>query len=187
MKGKSKQIWLEKGYGMISQKGFTNVNVESIARTINKNKSSFYHYFGDWDGYEESLLTYHLNLAEEFALKLNGCQHIIPDMVDIFLEHKTDIFFHKQLRINRDRPHFKKCFESVFNIFEKAILEKWKSFLMLENHSFLAAKILALLSENFLLKITYENYTQEWMYNYLLEVVQLVDDINSRSRGDIYN
>ncbi len=183
MKGKNKQIWLEKGYQMISENGFTKVNVESIARAVNKNKSSFYYYFGDWEGFEDSLLEYHLSLAEEFALEIRNCQSIIPGMVDIFLDYKTDIFFHKQLRINRDKPQFKKCFESVFNIFENAILETWKSFLMLEDQSFLAAKILALLSENFLLKITYENYTYQWMYNYLLDVAQLLEEINSKSRN----
>ena len=104
MKGKNRQIWLEKGYQMISEKGFTKVNVESIARTINKNKSSFYYYFGDWEGFEESLLEYHLSLAEEFAVKINNCANIIPDMLEVFLDYKTDIFFHKQLRINRDKP-----------------------------------------------------------------------------------
>lgn len=181
MKGKNKQDWLEKGYQMISENGFTKANVESIARIVNKNKSSFYHYFGDWEGFEEALLAYHLSLAEEFALKINQCENIMPDMVNVFIDHKADIFFHKQLRINRGKPHYKKCFESVHNIFENAILEKWQFFLNLENHSFLAAKILVLLSENFLLKITYESYTYDWLYNYLLDVAKLVDDINSQS------
>lgn len=153
MKSKNRQIWLENGYQMISKTGFAKVNVEPIARTINKNKSSFYHYFGVWEGFNEYLLEYHLYEAEKFALKINNCKNIIPDMVDVFLYHKTDIFFHKQLRINRDNPHFKRCFESVYNIFENAILEKWQSFLILENQSFLAAKILSLLRENFCSKL----------------------------------
>ena len=40
---------------MVSENSFTNVNVESIARVINKNKSSFYYYFGDWAGFEDDL------------------------------------------------------------------------------------------------------------------------------------
>ena len=166
---------------MISEHGFSNVKVESIARSVGNNKSSFYHYFGDWEGYEEALLAYHLELAEGFANRINECETIIPDMVNVFLDYKKDIFFHKQLRINRTKPHFKKCFETVFTIFEDAILDKWSSFLNLQNQSFLASKILVLLSENFLLKITFENYNSEWLYNYLFEVAQLVEDININS------
>ena len=181
MKVSSRQIWLEKGYEMISEHGFIKVKVETISKAIGKNKSSFYHYFGDWEGYEEALLNYHLSLTEIFAAKLSKCEEIIPGMINIFLEHKTDIFFHKQLRINRAKPNFKKCFEAVFQIFEDTILEKWKSFIMLQDQPLLASKILVLISENFLLRITSENYTYEWMQDYLMEIANLLGDIKPKS------
>jgi AcrR family transcriptional regulator len=178
MKGKKKQEWVEKGYQMISDHGFTNVNVESIARLLNKNKSSFYYYFGNWDVFEEALLEYHLDLAKQFAEEVARCQSIIPDMVHLFIRHQTDIFFHKQLRINRTKPHFKKCFEKVFNLFEQAVHDQWVAFLNLEKQSFLAAKILILISENFLLQITHENFEYDWLENYLLQTAQLMQDMN---------
>ncbi|MDF1695350.1 MAG: TetR/AcrR family transcriptional regulator [Saprospiraceae bacterium] len=181
MKTNNKQIWLEIGYQMIAEHGFTKVNVESIGRSIGKNKSSFYHYFGDWKGYVEALLHYHLSRAEDFALKINNCETIIPGMVEIFLDYKIDIFFHKQLRINRQNPLYAQCFESVYSLFETAIVEKWKSFLMLENRTFLATKILALISENFLLKITHTSYDYDWLHTYLFDVAKLINDIHSNS------
>jgi len=182
MKGKNKTQWIEKGYEMVSTNGFSNVKVESIAREMNKNKSSFYHYFGDWEGFEVELLDHHLRLAGAFALGVNDCQNIIPDVVNLFLEHKTDIFFHKQLRINRKEPHYKKCFESVYVLFENAFLEQWIIFLNLEDHSFLASKILTLISENFLLQITIENYNYDWLKSYLLDVSKLMLDMNSQAK-----
>ena len=167
MKGKSKQEWINKGYEMISEHGFSKVNVEAIARVMNKSKSSFYHYFGDWEGFEDDLLEYHLTLAKAFAIDVSKCENIIPDMLNLFLAHKTDIFFHKQLRINREKPHYKRCFESVYSLFENAILKEWIAFLKLEDQSFLATKILTLISENFLLQITHENYNYHWLKNYL--------------------
>lgn len=181
MKGKNKIEWIEKGYQMIADDGFTHVNVEALARTLNKNKSSFYYYFGDWSGFEDALLEYHLQLSVEFAASANNCQSIIPDMINLFLEHKTDIFFHKQLRINRDKPHFKACFEKVYTMFENAILEEWVLFLNLESHSFLASKFLTLISENFLLQITHQNYTFDWLKNYLIETANLMQNMNSKS------
>jgi hypothetical protein len=102
-------------------------------------------------------------------------------MINLFLEHKTDIFFHKQLRINRDKPHFKACFEKVYTMFENAILEEWVLFLNLESHSFLASKFLTLISENFLLRITHQNYTFDWLKNYLIETANLMQNMNSKS------
>jgi AcrR family transcriptional regulator len=171
-----------KRYQLVSEKGFNNVNIETIARLMNKNKSSFYHYFGDWEGFENALLEYHLVLAKQFAIEANSLQGIMPDLVNLFIEHKTDIFFHKQLRINRAKPHFKKCFETVYKMFENAILDKWIAFLKMEEHSFLAEKFLLLLSDNFLLQITPQNYNHTWINNYIQEVAKLLIDINSRSK-----
>ena len=179
MKGKSKQEWIEKGYEMLATDGFSHVNVESIARSLQKNKSSFYYYFGDWEGFEEDLLNYHLHLAKDFAKSVEKCESVIPDIANLFIAHKTDIFFHKQLRINREKPLFKKCFETVYQLFEEAVKDTWSSFLNLEQHSYLSTKILALLSENFLLQITEDNFTYEWLSAYFLENSMLLRNMSS--------
>ena len=159
---------------MASANGFSSLSVESIGRAINKNKSSFYHYFGDWAVFEEALLEHHLHLSKQFALDANQCQNIIPDMVDLFVAHETDIFFHKQLRINRKKPQYKKCFEEVFRMYEEAILQRWTDHLQLKDQPLLASKILNLVSENFLLQITPENFNAEWMKNYLADIASLL-------------
>jgi AcrR family transcriptional regulator len=181
MAGKNKQQWIEKGYQIVSENGFTNINIEFIARVLHKNKSSFYHYFGDSIGFEEALLAHHLMLAKQFALEVKNCPQIIPGLIDIFLEHKIDIFFHKNLRIHREKSHYKKCFESAYNLFEEAVLDKWIVFLKLENYSFLSSELLRLISENFLLQITHENFTHTWLENYLLDISKLVVNLNRDS------
>ena len=183
MKVKSRQLWVEKGYQLISNIGFKGINIEMIGRNIQKSKSSFYHYFGDWEGYEEALMDHHLILARKFAIAVNNCENIIPDLVDIFIDHKEDILFHKQLRINRDKPHFRKCFVSVFGLFEDAILDQWITFLRLQDHTVLASRFLTLLSENFLLQITPENFTHEWIKKYLEDVSNLLWDINLKDKN----
>ena len=178
MKGKNKQEWIEKGYFMISEQGFKAISVESLARLMNKNKSSFYHYFGNWETYEESLLDHHYQLSKPFAEKVAKCETIIPDIANLFIEHRTDIFFHKQLRIHRTKPHFQQCFESVFKLFEDAVLDKWSAFLGMNNQSFLASRFLVLLSENFLLQITHDQYNFDWLKNYFLENAKLMQNLN---------
>ncbi|MEL7252228.1 MAG: TetR/AcrR family transcriptional regulator [Bacteroidota bacterium] len=174
MKGKKRQEWIEQGYQVAATEGFSSLSIESISRAINKNKSSFYHYFGDWDGFEDALLAYHLELSREFAREANQCQNIIPDMLDLFVAHETDIFFHKQLRINRKKPQYKQCFEEVYSMYEEAILNRWTHYLQLDDQPLLARKILNLVSENFLLQITPANFNAEWMKNYLADITHLL-------------
>ena len=168
------------GYQLVSQKGFRSINIESLSRALKKNKSSFYHYFGSLEGYEEELLNHHLCEAKRFAEKASECTNIIPDMINLFLDHQTDIFFHKQLRINRQNPKYKACFTTVFQQFENAILKHWVSFLNMEQQSLLAGKILHLISENFLLQITHKTYHYEWLESYLKDMVKLMYDIKPK-------
>ena len=181
MNGKNKQQWIDKGYQIVSENGFTTINIEFIARALHKNKSSFYHYFGDVIGFENALLEHHLMLAKQFALEVKNCSHITPGLIHVFLDHKIDILFHKNLRIHREKVHYKKCFEAAYDLFEEAVLDKWILFLKLEDHSFLSSKLLRLMSENFLLQITNENFTYPWLEHYLLDISKLVLHLNNNA------
>ncbi|MFT6210701.1 MAG: AcrR family transcriptional regulator, partial [Bacteroidia bacterium] len=51
---------------MVAYSGFGSISIESISRQVGKNKSSFYHHFGDTEVFKDELLTYHLLRAEQF-------------------------------------------------------------------------------------------------------------------------
>jgi AcrR family transcriptional regulator len=178
MKSQKKQEWIIKGYQLVAEEGFASLNVESIARSMGKNKSSFYHYFGDLELFVQELLSYHLERAAQLAEQANACANIRPCLVNLFLDYKPDHFFHKQLRINRSNPAFRQCFERVFDIYEKATLDKWANYLGLHEQPLFAKTFLHLIAENFLLKITMDNYNQEWLNNYLAELSAMLRQMN---------
>jgi len=178
MNNPKRQEWITQGYELVAIHGFKGINVEQIARSMQKNKSSFYHYMGDWELFEEALLEEHKKLAGPFAEKARACENVLPDMINLFLEHKTDIFFHKQLRIHRQKPAYKACFQQAYSLFEEAILDKWIAFLGMQQQPLLAAKILTLVSDNFLLRITQEEYSYEWMVEYMQEVAGMTQSMN---------
>ena len=179
MKENKKLEWIEEGYRLVAEHGFKSINIESIARAIGKNKSSFYHYFGDTEIYQSELLDYHLERSETFANQVSRCKNMKPDLVNIFVDHKTDLFFHKWLRINRANPEYKKCFERVFENYENAILEEWANFLGLEQQRLFAQTFLHLIAENFLLQITWETYNYDWLSKYLDEISDVLQQMNS--------
>lgn len=166
------------GYRKVSEEGVSSLTVESISRAIQKNKSSFYHYFGDLEVFESELLAYHLERTRAFAQEVGACETILPGLIKVFLAYKTDIFFHQQLRFNRENPTYKVCFEQVFRMFEEAVMDTWIQFLGLEQKKGLARTFLHFISENFLLKITQETFTEDWLKAYIEEVVTLLQRMN---------
>ena len=178
MLSSKKTEWIIAGYQLVGIKGFDAVNVEQIARSLEKNKSSFYHYFGESPIYTEALLEYHLSRGHELKLKLEQIENILPDILPLFLEFKEDLLFHKQLRINRSDEQKKRCFENVFTLFENSILKQWVAFLGFENRPMIARTFLHLISENFLLQITESNFTQEWLESYLMDIAKVIGQLS---------
>jgi len=171
-------LWIQQGYLKVAEEGFSNLNIESLARELDKSKSSFYHYFGDLEVFESGLLDFHIQQVEIFSEAIKACETIQPDVLNLFLEYKTDLFFHKQLRINRDKAEFKKCFEKAFSKVEEALLDKWTDYLGLGDQQLFATAFLRLIAENFLLQMSERNFGEKWLNNYLEEIASLLRQMN---------
>jgi AcrR family transcriptional regulator len=50
-KAKNSSAWTEVGYALFAEEGLDGIQVERLARILKLNKSGFYHYFRDLDGY----------------------------------------------------------------------------------------------------------------------------------------
>ena len=174
--------WIREGYNMVSKNGTNSINIESIARTINKNKSSFYHYFGDIKIFETELLDFHIQQVEIFSNSIKDCERIRPDVLNVFIEYKTDLLFHKQLRISRDNPEHKKCFEKAFKKVEEAFIDKWANFLGLDKQKLFAATFLHLIAENFLLQITEQGFDYDWLNRYLENVYTVLKQMDPKPK-----
>lgn len=179
MSNDKEQQWLAEGYRLFAQSGAAALNIQQIARNINKNKSSFYHYFGDMESFIPALLQYHIEQASIFADDIKACTTIKPDLIELFVEHKNDLLFHKHLRMQREKEAFKNCYEKAFAHMEEAFLEKWMEFLGLTDRPMFAGTFLNMTVENFLLRITEQNLNYDWLDNYLNEVQNFI----KQSRG----
>ena len=175
-----KEKWIHEAYLLVAKDGFEKLTVEQLARIVGKNKSSFYHYFGDLTLFENVLLDYHLDASKHFAEEIKNCERLNPDVLNLMIDMKMDLFFHKQLRINRDKPTYKACFEKSYKIFQVAIFDKWITFFGLSNQHFFGEALLNLASENFLLRITPNNFTFDWLVAYVSEFAQMMAKIHNR-------
>jgi hypothetical protein len=181
MKIDSKEPWILCGYDTFSKEGPKGLKIEVIARQVIKNKSSFYHHFAELDIFTEVLLNHHIERAKIIALQETLCKNVVPDLLNVLLNFKTDLLFNRQLRINRTNIQFKDCFEKSSKIVGESILNIWAEMLGLADNSNLARMVLNLSIENFYLQITEETLTYEWLENYMTELKNMVKEFHNNS------
>jgi AcrR family transcriptional regulator len=174
MATESKQIWILAGYDLFAKEGPKGLKVEVIARLAGKSKSSFYHYFAELEIFTEALLGYHLERAIVISDKERLCKSVVPDLLKVLIEVKKDLLFNRQLRIHRNIPAFRLCFEKASKDIGDAIGKIWAEMLGLTDNSSLARIVLNLSIENFYLQITDETLTYEWFESYLDELKRMV-------------
>ena len=80
--------WIKAGYKLLGKEGVDGVKVERLARILQLNKSSFYHYFGNMKTYLRSLLEYHVEMAKGIAPEIAGCENLDPDLLLLMIKHK---------------------------------------------------------------------------------------------------
>lgn len=166
-------IWIEAGYRTFAHEGPQGLRVEKLAKTIQKNKSSFYHFFADMEVFTSRLLVFHLEQAITMSDKEAHAQNE-TELTDIILEHKLDLLFNRQLRIHRDNPAFQACFVKTNEISIPGFIPIWKKVIDLNESTYLAELVLMLSMENFFLQITDETLNRAWIADYLTKIREMV-------------
>ncbi|MGL5112345.1 MAG: TetR/AcrR family transcriptional regulator [Flavobacterium sp.] len=174
MKDAIKQPWIQVGYELFAHEGPKGLKIELLARKVAKNKSSFYHLFADIEIFTAELLAYHIAQSKAIAQQARECAQIDPDLIHLLLNLKIDILFNRHLRIHRDNPVFKKCFEEANKPVEEAFLTIWTDALGLNSRKNLAKIILDLTTENFYLQVTAKNLTYDWLVGYFEDIKKIV-------------
>ncbi len=170
--------WIEKGYLIFSEEGPKGLKIERISKVVGKNKSSFYHHFADLSVFTQVLLEYHLDQSVIVSEKESKCNDL-GELIDVLIEHKIDLLFNRQLRVNRENEDFETCFEKVNEISIPGIVPIWSKIIELEERSHLAELFLQLSLENFYLQITEKTLNREWLQAYFERIKTLVRQFKS--------
>jgi len=173
---KSEKIWINEGYLVFAKKGPEANKIERLAKSLGRNKSSFYYYFATQDIFTGELVSSHLIRIRLMAEKI---QKIIKreDLIKILLQHHIDLLFNKQLRIHRINSQFENCVVKTNELVRDAIMPIWKNIIGLQNQPYLARLVLRLSAENFFLRITEDNFNALWLQNYFNELAQLIREL----------
>ncbi|MBI1316827.1 TetR family transcriptional regulator [bacterium] len=166
-----RQPWIEEAYVRFARGGPSAVQIEPLARSVGKSKSSFYHLFADGEGLTAALLNHHRDQSKILALKEAQCTEV-EAWIEVLLAHKTDVLFNRQLRIHRDRPDFRACFEQTVECTLPAIVPLWARFVGMDHRPPAAETALRLSIEHFFFQITEQTLQREWLAAYFHELQQ---------------
>lgn len=163
---KKEEIWIIKGYETFALFGEKGLVIEQLAKDVGVSKSSFYHHFADIEIFIENLLSHHLEKSKIIAEKEKLAKTINPELINILIEHKTDLLFNRQLRINANKPNYKNTLLKSNHIIGKDFISLWLTDTKIILTVAQTEGLFELALENFFLQINPENIKKIWLENY---------------------
>jgi AcrR family transcriptional regulator len=172
-----KELWLNVGYEIFGRLGPKQLKIEKIAQKVGISKSSFYHHFADLDIFIEHLLEYHIRQSQVIAEKEKKAQNIDPELIQVLIEHKSDLLFNRQLRVNRENKVFAKILEESNRIVGGVFVAIWIRDLSLNITQKQIEGIFELALENFYLQINAENLNYDWLSAYFSNLKRIIQNL----------
>jgi AcrR family transcriptional regulator len=169
----SKDIWIKTGYEIFALSGKGGLKIEPLAKKVGKSKSSFYHYFADLELYVDNLLKTHIDQSYIIADKEQKAKNIDPDLVNILVEHRVDLLFNRQLRINQNIKSFSNTLNQSNKIVGDAFVKVWVKDLGLQLTQKQIEGIFTLALENFFLQINADNLNDKWLSEYFVNLKRI--------------
>jgi AcrR family transcriptional regulator len=125
-KSKNQTNWLTIGYQLFGEDGPEGIQVERLARMLQLNKSSFYHFFVNKEIFIEELLQMHKRIADKMIEDTYKLDSFDPGFINLMMQYKDSILFHRQLIRNSQILVYKMTFDDINFKMDQAILPLWK-------------------------------------------------------------
>ena len=186
-KAKNSSIWTEAGYDLFAEEGIAGIQVERLARILNLNKSGFYHYFGDLDGYCEELIKLHKRKADLYLADVANVKSIDPDYLLVLVQHKIPCLFHLQLIRSKNNLLFYKTAEQIDQQEDVLVGELWSEYLGIQDHPALAIRYFNIVRDMLYARISSKNFDYHTLHTLMAEakaVMQQMTDVKELETGE---
>lgn len=177
MTNNNHEIWIDKGYEIFALYGQAGLKIEPLATLVGKSKSSFYHHFVDLDIFMDYLLKHHIERSYTIAQKEQQAKTIEPELINVLVEHKTDLLFNRQLRIHQNIKLFADTLTQSNRIVGDAFVNVWMKDLGLQLSQKQIEGIFSLALENFFLQINNETINYKWLSNYFKNLKKIASSL----------
>lgn len=175
-KGKNVALWIEQGYSLFSEEGLEGIQVERLSRILQLNKSGFYHYFGDMEGYCVELLRLHDRKVALFIQEIQRLKKVDPDYLLLLVKYAPTVMFQVQLTRNKEDYSFYKASEAVDRRINLALQNLWGDFISVDNVD-LAMRYYHIVRDMFYTRISFQNLNYPFLRDFATEAKELIDQV----------
>jgi len=179
-KHKNSAGWTEAGYNLFAREGLDGLQVERLARILQLNKSGFYHYFGDLEGFCMELLELHKKKVDDFVDEVYGIKRLDPDYLHLVISHAQTVMFQVQLIRNTNNHFLYAASEMVDRKVQVAIRELWCDYLNIPSDTDLGIRYYAIVRDMFYTRISFQNLNYTFLHNTVADAKSIMDEIVDR-------
>ncbi len=176
----ARKQWIEVGYELFAREGPKGIKAQKLAKILKLNKSGFYHYFGDREGYFSNLLEYHDKMGEEIFQEISLLRQFDPDYYELLLKFKTSLMVQMQLRKHSDISMFKEAFLKFSRRNDRAQLHLWASYLNIADNQEVANAMFVIARDAFYTRLINEDMNLELIRSLIRDVVDVVARMNRK-------
>jgi AcrR family transcriptional regulator len=162
-KARNSDSWLEEGYKLFAEEGLEGIQIERLARILQLNKSGFYHYFGDLDGFYSELITLHQKKAHEFLHELRRIKSIDPDYFQLVVMNKVAVMFQTQLLRNPDNKLFYSVADSIDKKEGVVLIDLWSEYLGIQDNPDLAIRYFAIVRDMCYARMSFKDLSVDFL------------------------
>ena len=176
--GDTRKSWIDLGYELFSEEGHEGLQIERLSRILNKNKSGFYHYFGDRFGYLDELMKEHLKITQEIGKQIRKIRDFDPEYMELMMKYKQTVLFQTQLVKNREIKNFFETAQQVNQVILTNVTPVFAKYLGVREEE--APKYWELLRDSFYSRVTFKTFSPEWIAAFAGELKSLLDQASKK-------
>jgi len=178
-RSKNASAWTEEAYNLFAKEGADGIQIERLARILQLNKSGFYHYFGDLEGFFAALLNLHEQKAAIFLDDLRQVKNIDPEYLQAVIRHKVPILFQVQL-IQTKNPTFVNLASQIDEQEDVILREVWTDYLGFHDNADLAMQYFNIVRDMFYTRMSFQNICYPFLHSLMTEAKVLMQQfVNS--------
>jgi AcrR family transcriptional regulator len=155
-------LWLDAGYDLFIDQGHYGINVEQLARVLGRNKSAFYHYFGDKETYLKFLLKYQVTKVDSFIHEIKVIDQY-DHYIHLLIKHHRIILFNSQLIKNCNHKLCDQTLQEIHLRMDECILPMWSKYVGLEHDPDLSKRYHTIIRDYMYIRVTPELFNYDFL------------------------
>jgi len=180
-KAKTSLLWTEAGYELFAVEGLEGIQVERLARILQLNKSGFYHYFADLEGFCEELVQLHQRKIDLLLSEVRKIKQLDPDYLMLLVKHTSTVLFQVQITRNKEQYSFYETSQEIERRVNEVVSHLWVDYLGSNVNPEYIMRYYDFVRDTFYTRVSVLNFNFQFLHNLITDAKVLIDQVNERA------